>query len=161
MKGIVYAVLYLMLISPVRCQEFNAFQWLAGTWEMPKPNGSFRLEVWESNGPNALSGKGMKVIAGDTTYLESIRLYLDEKDVWYTPTVTDQNGGQPVPFKLVSVVDHQYIFENPAHDFPQRIIYEFKPLHQEKPFVSSPGDTLEVSVTSMDVEGIDFRLTRK
>ena len=141
--------------------DFRAFHWLKGTWSMPKPNGSFRLETWESKGPNALSGIGMKVLNGDTTYLESIELYADQKEIWYVPTVPDQNNRQPVPFKLVTSTDLQFIFENPEHDFPQRIIYTFKPIVNGTSLISTSGDTLDVSATSLDGEGIHFRFYRK
>lgn len=41
----------------------------------------------------------------------------------YSPTVTNQNNGQPVRFELISTTGHRYIFENKKHDFPQRVIY--------------------------------------
>ncbi len=48
-------------------------------------------------------------------------LNLQNGCVTYNPTLPDQ---QPVSFKLTEIRDGQYIFENKAHDFPQRIIYK-------------------------------------
>jgi hypothetical protein len=160
MKWFVLIVLAVVLTSSALPTDFKVFHWLNGTWEMPRPNGSFRIETWESKGPDALSGKGLKVLNGDTTYLESIDLYSDQVAVWYTPTVPDQNNQKPVPFKLVSSAHHQYTFENPEHDFPQRIVYEFKPLNKGGDNISSPGDTLDVAVTDLN-GGIHFRFFRK
>lgn len=161
MKWIALFVLGIVSIRSELASDFTPFHWLKGTWEMRKPNGSYRLETWENKSLNALHGKGMKVMDGDTTYLESIELYADQKEIWYTPTVPDQNNQQPVPFKLVSSNDLQYVFENPQHDFPQRIVYRFKPKEKITPFISSLGDTLDVSATSLNGEGIHFRFYRK
>lgn len=134
---------------------------MQGTWEMSKPNGSYRLETWAAKDRTTMSGKGLKLVGKDTTLLESIQLYADHKDVWYVPTVTNQNDGAPVVFKMVSSTSHQFVFENPQHDFPQRIVYHFKPIEWSKEKIASPGDTLDVAVTSLDNQGIHFRFTRK
>ena len=161
MKWIGIIVLSVVLMSSGFKTDFSGLHWLNGIWEMPKPNGSYRLETWKSKDQYSLSGKGMKILQGDTTYLESIELYSDENGIWYTPTVPDQNNQQPVPFKLVSSDNHHYTFENPEHDFPQRIVYEFKPIHKGGPFISSPGDTLDVAATALNGDGIHFRFYRK
>lgn len=161
MKLIAPNILCIVLMSHGIPTDFSAFHWLTGTWEMLRPNGSYRLETWESKNSNALTGKGLKVMQGDTTYLESIDLYSDQEGVWYMPTVPDQNNQQPVPFRLVSSENHHYIFENAEHDFPQRIVYEFKPIYKGEHFISSPGDTLDVAATDLNGDGIHFRFFRK
>ncbi|MBP7238884.1 MAG: hypothetical protein KBA14_01560 [Saprospiraceae bacterium] len=161
MNSITSLAISMMLMCSVFSTDFSAFHWLNGIWEMPKPNGSYRLESWESKGSNVLSGKGLKVMQGDTTHLESITLYSDQNGIWYTPTVPDQNNQQPVPFKLVASGTHQFTFENPEHDFPQRIVYEFKPVDKDDQFISSPGDTLDVAATDLNGDGIQFRFFRK
>jgi len=37
--------------------------------------------------------------------------------------IASPSGQNTTGFALVSVTDHEVIFENPDHDFPQRIIY--------------------------------------
>lgn len=69
--------------------------------------------------------------------------------------------GAPVAFKMVSSTNQQFVFENPQHDFPKRIVYHFKPIAWNKEKIVSPGDTLDVAVTSLEGEGIHFRFTRK
>lgn len=134
---------------------------MTGTWEMPKPNGHVRLEIWQKENGRGLRGKGVSVAQGDTTGLETIALYKDQHHIWYVPVVSDQNEGQPVPFKLVSDSDIHFVFENPEHDFPQRIAYHFKPLDLKKPYARTPGDSMVVDVTSMTGDGIQFRFYRK
>ncbi|MBK9103408.1 MAG: hypothetical protein IPL92_02280 [Saprospiraceae bacterium] len=98
--------------------EISSLSWMTGTWEMPKPNGHVRLEIWQKENGRGLRGKGVSVAQGDTTGLETIALYKDQNHIWYVPVVSDQNEGQPVPFKLVSDSDIHFVFENPEHDFP-------------------------------------------
>lgn len=119
------------------------------------------LETWKEKNRTLMTGKGLKLVGGDTTIQESIQLYANHKQIWYVPTVADQNDGAPVAFKLVSSTSHQFVFENPQHDFPQRIVYHLKPIERNKEMTASPGDTLDVGITSLDGEGIHFRFTRK
>jgi uncharacterized protein YciI len=42
---------------------------------------------------------------------------------YYISTVTGQNNKQPVAFKIIFQRFGEFISENPAHDFPQRISY--------------------------------------
>jgi hypothetical protein len=38
--------------------------------------------------------------------------------------VAQPNGGKPTEFVLTELSDTLAVFENPRHDFPQRIVYE-------------------------------------
>lgn len=128
---------------------------------MPRPKGGFRLETWKQKDDVTLSGKGLKVINTDTSLLESIEIKIDQGESWYIPTVPDQNNATAIPFKLISSTVHQFVFENPQHDFPQRITYVFKPVMEGSTLISSRGDTLDVDVTSLEGDGIHYQFTRK
>jgi hypothetical protein len=157
-------VLFLFLCF---CFSFNGvetikpFLWLEGTWSMPRPKGGFRLEVWEKKNGEKLTGKGLKVVEKDTTVLEAIELYHQDDHFWYVPIVSDQNNSLPVPFKLVDSKDNRFVFENPDHDFPQRIVYEFRPVLSSSVITSSPGDSLFVRVESLDGKGIDYNFLKQ
>jgi len=60
---------------------------------------------------------------GDTLFSETIELRQSGDDLFYIPAVSDQNSGRPIPFKLITVQNGEFIFENKEHDFPQQIIY--------------------------------------
>ena len=157
---------YLFIIISISCLHVSyttsheKFLWLEGTWEMKKSNGSSRLEVWKRKDERTLTGEGLSVRGQTTVLLESIELAYRDNEYWYTPTVSDQNNGLPVSFRLVMEGEHMYTFENPHHDFPQRIIYHLKPLNKEIPNKPLPGDTLMVRVESLDKQGIDFQFFR-
>jgi len=157
-----FSIWILFIISCIGCAPRMApFAWLEGTWEMSRPDGGSTLEIWERKNHTTYSGQGLNVMQGDTTLLEDLLLYADHPHIWYIPTVLDQNNGLPVRFKMVSTTAHKYVFENAEHDFPQRIVYHYKPIHMLHKAAVSKGDTLAVAVTSLSGEGIHFNFKRK
>ena len=151
----------LLFLIPTFINETNldSFSWLVGSWEMKKQNGSSRLEIWNKYDQNTLKGDGLKVAGADTTLLERIELAFIDNDIWYIPTVPDQNNALPIKFKLVSEDNLKFIFENPQHDFPQRIVYEYQPMSIH---ACQPGDKLSVRVEKIDgTDSIPFQFIRK
>lgn len=98
-------------------------QVLAGSWLMNTSRGQ-TLETWESAGPNHMLCKSYRIIAQDTVLLESIQLAKTGDEINYISTVTGQNGGKPIKFTMTSSANNRYVFENPNHDFPKRIVYD-------------------------------------
>lgn len=37
--------------------------------------------------------------------------------------IAQPSGRPPTPFRLLRIGEHEAVFENPEHDFPQRITY--------------------------------------
>ncbi|CAG4995186.1 hypothetical protein DYBT9275_01573 [Dyadobacter sp. CECT 9275] len=105
-------------------KDFRKLDMLLGTWEMKTEKGSY-FEKWNRNGRTAFSGVSFKVKGGDTTMLETVRLYLADRQIVCAPTTYGQNREQEVPFQLVTIEGQRFVFENPQHDFPQRIVYHF------------------------------------
>jgi hypothetical protein len=60
---------------------------------------------------------------GDTVTLETLRLELRDTTITYYAIVRGQNQNKPVPFVLTTADYEGYVFENPAHDDPQKIRY--------------------------------------
>ena len=87
--------------------RLEKLQWILGEWQMESPDGVF-VEKWQK----------------ETLFSEKLRLEQRGNELWYIPTIASQNNGQPVLFKEKTIADNSVIFENPEHDFPQRIIYE-------------------------------------
>ena len=44
----------------------------------------------------------------------------------YRATVEGENNDEPVPFQLTKADDSLLIFENPKHNYPQKIEYKLK-----------------------------------
>ena len=103
--------------TPSKLSEMN---WLLGKWQINESN---NFEAWEKVDASLYRGKGYQVRKNDTLITETINIVQKENEVFYIPSVVDQNDGKPVEFKLVSKNSGTLIFENKDHDFPQRIIY--------------------------------------
>lgn len=96
--------------------------WLIGTWENNSAQGSY-TETWKMENDSAYQGASYFVIGNDTVSEEKLSLVQRGEALLYIPTVKNQNGGMPVEFTLTSSLNGQLVFENPQHDFPQKITY--------------------------------------
>ncbi len=104
---------------------FRELTRLDGTWFMPTDRGD-RLEVWKIDNDSTMTGKGFRIKADsptDTVLLETLRLELRDTTITYHALVRGQNQGKFVAFKLTSAEYDEYLFENPAHDDPKKIVY--------------------------------------
>lgn len=101
------------------------FQRLAavqGTWKMETSKGIL-YEGWQKINDTLMKGGSYKIKEHDTVYLERISLKHTGDGIFYVPVV-EENNMQPVNFKLTCYNNNSFVFENPEHDFPKRVIYE-------------------------------------
>ena len=98
-------------------------EWVIGKWESITSNGNF-YEIWIKTNDTIYSGKSFIISNNDTVFSENISLELKQNELFYIPTVSDQNNKRPIAFKYISCENSEIIFENEKHDFPQRIIYK-------------------------------------
>jgi Domain of unknown function (DUF6265) len=96
---------------------------LVGRWESVSKKNS-QVEEWTKVGENELTGKGYVLDKGDTTFIEYLRLAIENDVLTYFAMVGDQNDRRSIPFKLTENKRMKMTFENPSHDFPQVIVYE-------------------------------------
>ncbi len=108
--------------TPQRTADIKKAAWLTGTWENKTPRGSI-YETWTKVNDAELSGKSYVLKEKDTVVFETIRLVREQGNLFYIPTVKDQNQGLPVRFAAKTISETQLVFENPEHDFPQTISY--------------------------------------
>jgi hypothetical protein len=100
--------------------DLNRFAWLLGTWESRGQRGA-TLEEWSQGDNGTLRGVAYRVVDGDTTINETVRLLQEASEVFYA---ADVSGDQPeVRFRLVDFGSRGAQFANPGHDFPTSIIY--------------------------------------
>ena len=113
-------ILLTFCMSCKSISELTELEWVLGKWQV---NESRSYEEWEKVNKDLYRGKGYKVRKNDTLITETIDLVKRGDAIFYIPSVSDQNEGKPVEFKLISKKEEELIFENKEHDFPQRIIY--------------------------------------
>lgn len=102
--------------------DIRQVEWLLGEWQAVMPDGIL-VELWEQKDEMSFSGRGFFIAGQDTFPAETMTLQQSGKTLQYLPVVKGQNDGKAVVFTLSSVTDNQVVFENPAHDFPQKITY--------------------------------------
>ncbi len=96
------------------------FAWLAGCWaSVGREFGSG--EWWTAPAGGTLLGIARTVKDGKTVAWEYVQIR--ENEHGGVDYVALPSGQEQAVFGLVSISDREVIFENPQHDFPQRVIY--------------------------------------
>lgn len=105
-----------------RVNKLMVADWLIGKWENNSEQGNLS-ESWEKQNDSVYLGHSYFIKGKDTLHFESIELKQKGENVLYIPVVRGQNEGKPVEFKLTLSTTKQMTFENPKHDYPQKIVY--------------------------------------
>jgi len=97
-------------------------RWLVGTWHGETRNGGQFYETWVVAKDGSMHGSGFRVLKGDTVFGEGLRIEKRDRDLYYVAAVNE--NAAPAEFKMTAQRSFKTIFENPEHDFPQRITYQ-------------------------------------
>jgi hypothetical protein len=98
----------------------DALAWMAGSWS-GTARGIEMEEQWTLPKGNSMIGLHRDVGKGRTLGFEFLRIEQQGDAIVY---LSMPNGRSPAtPFPLKEVSGTRVVFENPSHDFPQRIIY--------------------------------------
>jgi hypothetical protein len=97
-------------------------KWLIGSWKNQSAK-TLDIETWKKLNDSTFVGGSYSLAGTDTVSSEHIRLEQHAGKLYYIPTVKNQNNGKAVTFTLTSANQKQLVFENPEHDFPQKITY--------------------------------------
>jgi len=95
--------------------------WIADNWIISE-DGITTNEHWEKISDSLIEGGSQTVKNGDTVFTEKLKIILKDGDIFYVAEVSHNNA--PVFFKLTGALPDKAVFENPEHDFPQKITYE-------------------------------------
>lgn len=103
--------------NPTHISELS---FLAGSWV--SENGSRRLEEhWTIPAGGTMIGMNRMVIGERTASYEYLRIERTEDGIDYVAIPIRQSLTR---FRLIECAGDRVVFENPDHDFPNRIIYE-------------------------------------
>ena len=92
--------------------------WLAGYW-LSCEDGVEVSETWSDRRGGIMLGSSV-TIGDDAFGWEQIRIEADGQGLTFHAL---PRGQSPAAFRLVRSGPAEAVFENPAHDFPQRVIY--------------------------------------
>jgi hypothetical protein len=137
MKRLFVAALALLLMGqaapPTRVADLG---WISGRWESASANGEWTEESWALPRGGLMLGYSRSGAGGRVREFEFLRIQAGDDAV---PVYLAQPGGQPaVPFRLTAHDARSATFDNPAHDFPQRIVYR------------RDGDILVATISALD-----------
>jgi hypothetical protein len=117
-------VLILFSFVFVSCNTKNIslsdFSFLQGKWSVSADSLEY-FEEWLPANDLVMQGKGGELRGRDTVFFETIKIEQRGTDFFYIVTGIDND--LPVYFKFTGFKNDSIVFENPRHDFPQRIIY--------------------------------------
>jgi len=109
--------------SDKKFEKLEKMNWLIGNWENKMPEGLL-TETWKKDNDSTFSGNSYFINSKDTVHFESIKLYQKADSLIYSATVVGQNNNEPVQFNQTSATETEFTFENPKHDYPQKIVYK-------------------------------------
>lgn len=95
--------------------------WMAGEWTGQQGRVAM-TESWMAPAGGVMLGLHRDVAGPDRSFFEFLRIAPDESG---TPVYHASPGGRPATaFRLLECGPGRAVFENPEHDYPQRIVYE-------------------------------------
>lgn len=115
-----------IMSSTIKAQEItdlSQFEFMLGEWRAEFPDMAF-CESWAKESDTRFIGSAYKVQGGDSTLSETLSLEIIDNGyyngVYYvaTPVLQDSTF-----FKFITGTNEDAEFQDPDHDFPQRIIY--------------------------------------
>lgn len=134
MKKIKYLIVFILLIiasiltisTKSMAQEItdlSQFEFMLGEWRAEFPDMAF-CESWTKESDTRFVGSAYKVMGGDSTLSESLSLEIIDNGfyngVYYVAKPVLQDSTY---FKFITGTNEDAEFQDPDHDFPQRIIY--------------------------------------
>jgi len=127
--------LALLLVAASPVARVDDFGWLAGDW-VSEADGRWTEESWGSPRGGVMLGHSRSGRGEALREFEFIRIAAGADGA--LAYIAMPQGGAPVAFALVRHDKASATFENPAHDYPQRIAY------------ARTGDTLTATISAID-----------
>ena len=139
--------LWMVLLVQDASRRVDDLAWMAGCWRLQAGNRIID-EIWMPPNGGLMLGMSRTVVAGEASAHELMQIRERQGRVVFIAAP----AGQPeTEFPLVSLSSQQAVFENKAHDFPQRVIYR----------ATADGLLGRIEGTQRGTErGIDFPMRR-
>jgi hypothetical protein len=106
--------------SKVGSSQVDRLTWFSGCWQEVTRSGQIVEEQWMAPRGGQMVGMGRTVRGDSVIEYEHLRILERGGKVVYH---AEPSGQAPADFTAAAVSDTMVTFENPQHDFPQRVIY--------------------------------------
>lgn len=137
MNKLSISLLTILLLSIVSCKKYDAngniikdyeelekANWMLGEWEKTDSLGTLR-EIWERLDDSTFVGLSYYIQnKKDTLHNEQVELMQNGDHLIYSATIKGENNDSPIPFQMTKDEDSLLVFENPKHEYPQKIEYK-------------------------------------
>lgn len=137
-----------MWIGSSSAASANTVSWLAGCWSLEGSEPG-TLEVWMKPAGGVMVGMSRTIRNGAATAHEFMLIRSDGDSLVFVAQPSNQREAK---FIAARIAEREVIFENLAHDFPQRILYR-----------RSGDDTLHARIEGVrdgKLRGIDYSMTK-
>ena len=135
-------------------QGIDDFGWLVGTWMRTFSRGTVH-ETWRRLGDSMLEGGSYVIDTTTDTKRQDEWILLANMDGTLYYIAKPKQNPEPTAFKLVAVDADSATFENPNHDFPQRIIYTRQGESAMTVTIEGPGDNGEIRRIDFSFERLE------
>lgn len=116
--------LLMLLAPPLAAQSpaasISGVSWLQGCWALVSPQQRVIEEQWMAPRARTMLGMGRTVRGDSMTAFEVVVIRESGPTLVYE---AHPSGQAPATFTASAVSDSGVVFENPAHDFPQKVGY--------------------------------------
>jgi hypothetical protein len=120
MRDAILAALTVVVLSgSARAQTIDQLEWMAGCWRQESA-GRVVDELWMAPSGGAMLGISRTVAKQRAVAHEFMQIREDDGRLVF---VARPSGQAEATFTLVKNAGGEVVFENPQHDFPQRVIY--------------------------------------
>ena len=99
--------------------KVESLDWMTGAWVSESARGKV-AETWLGPGNGLMVAANLSTFANGRKSFEFLRIAETPAGFSY---FASPGGQPPTEFKLKEAGDRRVVFENAAHDFPQRILY--------------------------------------
>jgi hypothetical protein len=109
-----------LMSSSAPAQPVERMAWLAGCWQGQSGEPG-TIEQWLPPAGGAMLGMSRTIRQGQMAEYEFMQLrQLPDGTLAFVP---QPSGRPPTTFRLLRLGEAEAVFENPEHDFPQRVTY--------------------------------------
>lgn len=127
---------WLLMGQAAPAPDVGTLRWMSGHWEVLTAQARWTEEHWSVERGGVMLGFSRTLSGTRLSEFEFLRIQAGTDGV---PVYVAQPGGRPpVAFRLAAHDANSATFENPAHDFPQRIRYV------------RTGDAMVATISAMD-----------
>jgi hypothetical protein len=119
-------VLCLLLAAPPRTaaqssdlEALDRLAWMGGCWGS-RDGATSADECWLDRRGDTMVGFHVDVFDDGRVFYEFLRIVADADGVAY---LASPMGAEPTAFRMVEIANSRVVFENPDHDWPQRLTY--------------------------------------